>query len=321
MTAVASPLRLFHRRAAQVQPVTARSLALFRLGEACNHRCPMCSNSGRPEAFFIQPDELLRRADFLHSLGFRRVVLTGGEPTIHPGLRPVVERLRGHGMSWDANTHGRKFADPEFTAWAVESGLHRAIVSLHSHEMEASCIVSGIAPAGHAEVVAGIGELCAAGVRVVVNCVLTAHLRGKLLSFLQFCRARWGGEVAVKAAFPSTSGKGGGWDGIQLRYADMATELRQALAWAEAEGLDFVMESVPPCVVGDTGLRNVSRSGFGETHYLDDITGDRVYPIRAIEAALSVHGEVCRGCRALDRCPGVSADYASRHGLDELCPL
>ena len=143
MPVATTSLRLFQRRAAQEQAVTPYSLALFRLGEACNHRCPMCSNSGRPEAFFVQPDDLLRRADFLHELGFRRVVLTGGEPTIHPGLPALVARLRELGMSWDANTHGRRFADPEFAAWAVESGLHRAIVSLHSHELEASCVVSG----------------------------------------------------------------------------------------------------------------------------------------------------------------------------------
>ena len=90
--------------------VNDRSISLFRLAEACNNDCPMCSNSGRPEAWFTAEEALLARVDFLARQGFRRVVLTGGEPTIHPAFWEVVEALRTRSMRWDINTHGRSFA-------------------------------------------------------------------------------------------------------------------------------------------------------------------------------------------------------------------
>jgi SAM-dependent methyltransferase len=65
----------------------------------------------------------------------------------------------------------------------------------------------------------------------------------------------------------------------------------------------------------------VSRSAFGETHYLDDTTGDRIYAMRHIEAELSAFGDACRQCTALRRCPGVSRAYAKRYGTSELVPF
>src|SRR5689334_15747561 len=125
--------RLFKKKVPDAEPVTPESAVLFRLGEQCNNDCPMCSNTGEAALFFHPTETLLQRADFLHRHGFRRAVVTGGEPTIHPGFWTVVERLETHGFTWDINTHGRSFAKDGFARRGVEHGLERAIVSLHSH--------------------------------------------------------------------------------------------------------------------------------------------------------------------------------------------
>ena len=65
----------------------------------------------------------------------------------------------------------------------------------------------------------------------------------------------------------------------------------------------------------------MSRSGFGESHYLDDITGDRLYPITHIEAELSCLAETCRTCALFSRCPGILEAYARRHGTAEFVPV
>ena len=63
--------RLMRRRTPPTLAVTPRSIALFRLGEACNNHCPMCSNSGRPEAWLTPQEELLKRVDWLASQGMK----------------------------------------------------------------------------------------------------------------------------------------------------------------------------------------------------------------------------------------------------------
>ncbi len=301
--------------------VSRASIALYRLGERCNHACPMCSNSGRAEAFFHETEELLRRARFLAGAGIRRVVVTGGEPTIHPGFWDVVAELRRLDIAWDINSNGRTFADQTFAERAVNEGLLRAIVSLHSHEAEASAVLSGTSDKGHDGIVRGIRHLVHAGCEVMVNCVPSTYTVGKLADFLSFCAESFGPGIQVKFAFPTTIGRGGSWPGIQLRYGDIQAEIRSLGSIGSALGLEVHFESFPPCILGDATLGDMSRSGFGETHYLDDVCGDKLYPIAHIEAELSAFPETCRSCAALRGCPGVSEDYLRRHGATELRPL
>ncbi|MGM0577284.1 MAG: radical SAM protein [Myxococcota bacterium] len=320
MTTV-STSRLLRKLRPADKPVTSRSIALFRLGEMCHNKCPMCSNSGRPEAFFTPTEELVRRVGFLASQSMPRVVLTGGEPTIHPGFWDVVEALGERRIRWDINTHARPLSDPDFAARARRLGLGRAIVSLHSHEVEASTTISGMSERGHQETVDGLRNLLAEGVWVMVNCVLTTLNLDHLDDYLRWLAEHVGTGYVVKMVFPYTGGKGGDWEGIQLTYDQVRDRVRALPPLARELGLPLVFESFPNCVLGERKARNVSRSGFGETHYLDDVTGDRLYPIDHIEASLHVYPEACRSCSAIQRCGGISERYARRVGVHELTPF
>ena len=313
--------RLLRKRRPEFIAVTPTSVALFRLGEQCNNDCPMCSNSGRKEAFFINTPELVNRADWLAEQGFRRVVLTGGEPTIHPGFWDVVARLGERRIVWDINTHGRTFADTEFAERSRNEGLDRAIVSLHSQDVATSCLISGIKEGAHHETVAGIRNLCHVGVDVMINCVITKQNAAELESFVDYCVEAFGAGIEIKFAFPSTSGKGGQWDGIQLQYRQVEEELRRARARGRTLGIKIHAESVPPCVLGDPAAKNLSRSGFGETHYLEDINGRDIYSIRHIEASFTGYPAPCRSCSVLKTCPGISVAYLEHYGWEEFQPF
>jgi MoaA/NifB/PqqE/SkfB family radical SAM enzyme len=249
-------------------------------------------------------------------------VVTGGEATIHPGFWTVVEQLARHAMVWDINTHGRSFAKSDFARRAVDTGLKRAIVSLHSFDAATSAAIFGASEEAHHETVAGIDNLLAVGVAVMVNCVLTRLNLTQLEEYLLTGHRRFGRRVAFKFVFPSTVGKGGQWAGIaDLRYAEVRERVQQLQALAARLRQRIVFESFPNCILRDRNGVNLGRSAFGETHYLDDATGDRVYAMRHIEAELSAFGEVCRACAGARRCSGVSLTYAKRYGVDELVPF
>src|SRR4029453_12729514 len=102
--------RFFKKKVPDEEPITPHSAALFRFGEQCNNDCPMCSNTGEAALFFHPTEKLLERAAFLQRCGFRRAIITGGEPTIHPGFWTVVEWLHANGFTGGANTQGRTSA-------------------------------------------------------------------------------------------------------------------------------------------------------------------------------------------------------------------
>ena len=316
------PPRLFKKNVPDDEPITPDSAVLFRFGEQCNNDCPMCSNTGEASLFFHPTERLLERARFLHRCGFRRAVVTGGEPTIHPGFWTVVDRLGADGFTWDINTHGRTFARDGFARRAAEQGLKRAIVSLHSHRPATSAALFGTREDAHHETVEGIDRLLEMDVDVTLNCVLTRLNVGELEDYLRVGHARFSGRAGFKFVFPSTLGKGGSWAGIAtLRYADVREPVRRLRSTALELGARIFFESFPNCILDDPDAVNLGRWTFGETHYLDDATGDRVYSMRHIEADLSAFAEACRRCFALPQCPGVSRTYARRYGVDELVPF
>jgi MoaA/NifB/PqqE/SkfB family radical SAM enzyme len=313
--------RLFKKQIPEDAPVTSTSTALFRFGEQCNYRCPMCSNTGERSLFFRSTEELLRRAAYLQGLGFRRVVVTGGEATIHPGFWTVIDWLAAHGIVWDINTHGRTFSEPHFARRAVERGLERAIVSLHSFDPPTSAAIFGVREQDHHGTVAGIEALLEAGVDVMLNCVLTRLNLTQLEEYLETGHRRFGKTVAFKFVFPSTIGKGGRWPEIALRYDDVCEQVQRLRARATQLNARLSFESFPNCILQDPNAPNFGRSTFGESHYLDDATGDRVYAMRHIEAELSAYGEACRRCVAVRCCAGLSYAYARRYGVEELTPF
>src|SRR6185369_11767379 len=104
-------------------------------------------------------------------------------------------------------------------------------------------------------------------------------------------------------------------------YDDVRETVQRLRSTALELGAQIFFESFPNCILGDPGAVNLGRSSFGETHYLDDATGERIYSMRQVEADLSAFAEVCRRCSALVHCPGVSRQYAKRYGVDELVPF
>ncbi len=89
----------------------------------CNFRCPYCHNSGLvldPGQFPDVPMDHL----FLTLKKYRnwvdRIVITGGEPTIHSGLLPFVRRLKDAGMEIKLDTNG---SNPSAVRDIVKEGL------------------------------------------------------------------------------------------------------------------------------------------------------------------------------------------------------
>lgn len=311
----------FRKTVPQLAPVTPDSMCLFRLGEACDHACPMCSNTGRPEFRHLPEAEAFARLEHLCALGFKKVMLTGGEPTQHPVFWRITELLRERGMRWDLNTHGEPFSRPGVAERAVELGLARAIVSLHDHEAGPSAIMSGIPERRHERIVAGIDALRATGAAVSLNRVMSRVNAGRLGDYLRFVADRWGTEVPVKVSFPSTAGKGGAWTEIQMRYQDVVGEVRTSLKLAAALGLRLDFEATPSCVVGQSERRDLGRAAWGESHYLDERDGRTVHGMRFLESMQRFYGAPCQRCVAAEGCPGVSRQYMLAYGFEELTPF
>ncbi|MEW5986835.1 MAG: GTP 3',8-cyclase MoaA [Chloroflexota bacterium] len=103
------------------------------LTDRCNLRCVYCmpeEMTFRPRVELLQDDEIYRLVDLFAGLGFRKVRLTGGEPTVRANVVEIVRRI-AHTPGIQAvamTTNGlmlEKLARP-----LVDAGLQRVNVSI-----------------------------------------------------------------------------------------------------------------------------------------------------------------------------------------------
>lgn len=105
-----------------------------RLTRACNNRCLFCLDSGAQDGTVVPETEVLRRIEEGRAQGATRLILSGGEPTIHPKFLDFIRFGREVGYTWiQTVTNGRMFRYRRFATSAVEAGLREATFSMHGH--------------------------------------------------------------------------------------------------------------------------------------------------------------------------------------------
>ena len=88
----------------------------------CNYRCPFCHNSqlldGTAEPYMTE-DAFLAFLETRKGL-LDGVCVTGGEPTLYPGLIPLLEKIKALGFAVKLDTNGSR---PQVLKKCVELGL------------------------------------------------------------------------------------------------------------------------------------------------------------------------------------------------------
>ncbi|HEY4721857.1 MAG TPA: GTP 3',8-cyclase MoaA, partial [Anaerolineae bacterium] len=102
------------------------------LTDKCNMRCVYCMAEDmvfQPGAGLMSTAEILRLVNIFAQLGIDKIRLTGGEPTVHPDLIPIVRGIRAAGISRvSMTTNGARLT--QLAKPLKEAGLERVNVSV-----------------------------------------------------------------------------------------------------------------------------------------------------------------------------------------------
>lgn len=130
---------------------------------ACNLTCPFCHNEGGPNRGVIQNEVFDAAARAAAGVGFPRIQLTGGEPTLHPRLPDLVRRARLAFKEVGMTTNGVRLADR--LASIVGAGITRLHISIQRESLNSASgewrVPAWLAPT--------IGIAVGAAVRVQIN--------------------------------------------------------------------------------------------------------------------------------------------------------
>jgi MoaA/NifB/PqqE/SkfB family radical SAM enzyme len=108
-----------------------------RLATACNSDCLFCLDSKTPRDRYVPLDEVVADLEEGRARGAHKVVLSGGEGTLHPDYLEILRTARSLGYARiQAITNGSRLAGLRFYERCVEAGLGEITFSLHGHVAE-----------------------------------------------------------------------------------------------------------------------------------------------------------------------------------------
>lgn len=105
-------------------PILAQVVPIRR----CNLDCSYCNEYDKTSSP-VPLDIMLRRIDLLADLGATIITLSGGEPTLHPGLDEIISRIRARGAMATLITNGY-FLVPERILQLNRAGLDYLQISI-----------------------------------------------------------------------------------------------------------------------------------------------------------------------------------------------
>ncbi|MBN1920657.1 MAG: radical SAM protein [Anaerolineae bacterium] len=171
-------------------PVNAPFKADLALTYACNNACAHCYNeAARFEMASLSLAEWQQVLDKLAALGVPHIILTGGEPTLHPDLLPIIQYAEGLGLMVGMNSNGRRLAHRLFVEALAEAGLDHVQITLESSRGEVHNTMVGFAEAraeAFEQTVAGIRNAVASGLHTITNTTLTAANRDHAVEIVDF---------------------------------------------------------------------------------------------------------------------------------------
>lgn len=164
----------------------------FELTPVCNMDCKMCYvRLSRKDQEAIGPladaQRWLALGKEARDAGMLYLLLTGGEPFLHPRFRQILEGLHKMGLLISVNSNGT-LIDEKTVQWLKNCPPVRINISLYGASNETYARLCGN-PKGFTQVTNAIHLLQVAGISVKLNCSLTPHNAKDLPEMVAFAKA------------------------------------------------------------------------------------------------------------------------------------
>ena len=297
----------------EVAEPTSRLGIVYR----CNQVCTFCELADMDSDV---PPAMVRTAiDQSRARGSKRLIITGGEPTLSPHLIEYVGYARDQGIEQiELQTNAVLLDRPGFAEALRDAGLTSAQVSLHGPDSAISDRLTA-ARGTHQRTLKGIDNLLRAGIRVTLNHLIFKDNSHLLSAFVDLVDGRWG-EFRHLILIQFHSPRNEFQDRQEAlrhiaRYRDYAAELREAVD--KARMLGFAIRDLQD----PAGIPSLCILAADE-RYLGPILAQREHPrLHAWELDWMTRVDACATCDVRHACAGVPRYYLELYGDEEFSSI
>jgi MoaA/NifB/PqqE/SkfB family radical SAM enzyme len=218
----------------------------------CNSACRFCIVQEGMNRYQGLPFERYEQlvAENARSKKYHRVVLTGGEVTLHKRLFEYAQLARGSGAFEyvRVQTNGRRLADLEYARALAAAGVNELFVSVHGHDPASHDDITQ-RPGSFDELVLGLRHAQALGLRVITNTVLTRRNLASPARIVALAAAHGVSRMEFWNYLPME-------DHADERdliapLSDLMPALLAALDASKAARIPAITKYVPSCLLGE----------------------------------------------------------------------
>ncbi|MBX3248067.1 MAG: radical SAM protein [Myxococcales bacterium] len=222
-----------------------------RLTFDCNNRCIFCLDSDTHDGRMRDREEVKQQILEGRRAGATRLILSGGEPTIHPSYVDFIKLGKRAGYTKiQTVTNGRLFQYQDFLDRCIAAGLDEITFSLHGPNARIHDALVGVKGAFEQES-AGLRRALATrdrtgkpivNVDIVINRANVRHLREMLDLFIS-----WGvHEFDLLQVVPFGRAFTEGRTTLFYDLEEMQPHLREAFEYTKRPGMHIWLNRFPP---------------------------------------------------------------------------
>lgn len=299
----------------------------IKVGYRCNNACIHCVvepirktliNENRK--LNLSTGEIKAFIDKARRESLKAVVLTGGEVTIRPDLRELVEYASKAGLKVTMQTNGNGLADPA-TCDLLAPFNPYFIVALHAANADVHDAVTRV-QGSFDKTVSGIRNLLERRQKVAVKMVLSS-VNYRFVADTA-CLVSTLGVRELCIVFPhALDFTPGAFDRVVPRYSDICGHLGDAAAFCERNGITVTYETIPYCILSEVKhfwLGNCDLHAKANAVKLPNIE-DGMFDWEDLRPSMKSKGEQCRRCAFTLICEGPWKEYTDHYGFEEFAPL
>ncbi len=295
----------------------------LQINTNCNQKCVFCNRppiNYNPRVYSLtevgkEIRKLRRNKDIT------RIILTGGEPTLHPQLAEIIKEGKKSGFGVEIQTNGTTFAKKELAVWK-KAGLNIINFAFHSHKEKISNKLRGV-NYGFEKIIENIHAARDQGFEIHLVHVINSLNYKSMPVFVDFVHS-----LKLKNFYLNLSlvvPDGWAWENrwIIPKSADIGPYLRRACEKCVEYDIRFdISEIVPLCLVKGFESHAVSTNfRLKGLNILDDYyQGERILDFSDPGEEMAAKASQCVKCTMNSICGGFYPKLKQLYGTADYKP-
>lgn len=271
-----------------------------RITRACNQKCNFCLDKEAQDGTLVPMGAVVADLKRGRERGCARVVISGGEASVHPEFTTIVGLARKLGYTHiQTVTNGQMFGSARFLIDSIRAGLLEITFSIHAHTAELHDRQTKLPGSFDKAIAALKNALAVRGLIVSVDIVMSRMNVHCLREMLEFFIDLGVKEFDLLQVIPFANA----WENREELFYDISENmphLRRAFELSKRPDLHIWTNRFPPRYL----------EGF---EYLiqppkklhDEVEGERLHMFKDFiehDTLMSCHGERCNFCYLNEHC-------------------